>query len=46
MQTNQGDYKLFEDRLIGPSFNFQSSQSSLSPKYTEISRAADLNNGK
>ena len=42
MQTNQGDYKLFEDRLIGPSVNFQAPKVSLSPKYTEISRAAEL----
>ena len=42
MQTNQGDYKLFEDRLIGPSVNFKAPKASLSPKYTEISRAAEL----
>lgn len=40
MQIHHKDYKLFEDRLIGPIANFQASQSSLSPKYTEISRAA------
>jgi putative sugar O-methyltransferase len=42
MQTIQENYKLFEDRLIGPTVSFQGSKSSLSPKYTEISRAAEV----
>jgi putative sugar O-methyltransferase len=42
MQTNQNEYKLFQDRLIGSTVDRQSSESSLSPKYTEISRAAEV----
>ena len=42
MQSIQDNYKLFEDRLIGPSVSLQASNSSLSPKYTEISRAAEV----
>jgi putative sugar O-methyltransferase len=42
MQAIQDKYKLFQDRLIGSTDNGQSSESSLSPKYKEISRAADV----